>query len=55
MPLPIGAPGEESVISNVSPNYRVGNLNLDLDGKKIIHKEMIQLSFESKIMTTLLT
>lgn len=36
VPLPIGAPGEESIISTVSPINRVANLYLDLDGKKVI-------------------
>lgn len=39
--LPIGAPGEESIISTVSPIYRVGNLDVDVDGKKVIPQQML--------------
>lgn len=39
--LPIGSPGEESIISTVSPIYRVANLNIDLEGSKVIQKEML--------------
>lgn len=53
--LPIGAPGEESVISTASNLYRVDNLDVELDESKVIRKEMFQLSYESTIKTTLLS